>query len=141
MYKKTIKYTDFYGNEREEDFYFNLSKSECMKLELTTEGGLIEYAKRLIQAQSGKEIIDTFEKIVMMSYGEKSADGRRFVKGENMELAKAFKETPAYDILFMELLTNDETMAEFFNGVIDVDGPVVTAEEAMKRLNEVDSTK
>jgi len=27
MLKKTIKYTDFDGNERTEDFYFNLTKA------------------------------------------------------------------------------------------------------------------
>ena len=138
MYRKTIKYTDFNGNEREETFYFNLSKSECAKLELSTEGGLVEWARRMIQAQSGEEIINTFEKLVLMAYGEKSPDGRRFVKGENMELAKAFKETPAYDILFMELITNDETMAEFFNGVVGNDGPVITPEDAMKKLKETE---
>lgn len=121
MLKKTIKYTDYNGNEREEDFYFNLTKAECAKLEMSTEGGLEALANRMIQAQNGKEIIETFEKIVFMAYGEKSPDGRRFVKGENQELAKAFAETPAYDQLFMELITSDETMADFVNGIIPQD--------------------
>ena len=118
MLKKTIKYTDYNGNEREEDFYFNLTKAECAKLEISTEGGLEAFANRMIQSQNGREIVDTFEKIVLMAYGEKSPDGRRFVKGENQELAKAFAETPAYDILFMELITSDETMADFINGIV-----------------------
>lgn len=124
MLKKTIKYTDYNGTEREEDFYFNLTKAECYELQLSTEGGLEAMANRMIQAQNGEEIVRTFKDIVLMAYGEKSPDGRRFIKGDRLpdklygEIALAFSETPAYDQLFSELVTSDETMADFINGII-----------------------
>ena len=42
MLKKTITYTDYNGNERTEDFYFNLTKAEVVEMEMSTSGGLTE---------------------------------------------------------------------------------------------------
>ena len=42
MLKKTIKYNDYNGVERNEDFYFNLSQAELMEMEMSTTGGLTE---------------------------------------------------------------------------------------------------
>ena len=39
MLKKTVLYTDYNENEREEDLYFNLSKAEIMEMELSISGG------------------------------------------------------------------------------------------------------
>ena len=43
MFEKTIKFLDFDENEREETFYFHLSKPEIIELELSKEGGLQKY--------------------------------------------------------------------------------------------------
>ena len=74
MLKKTIKYKDFNGNEREEDFYFNLMQSEIAELELSTVGGFTESIQKIIQTQDGPEIIKQFKNIILKSYGERSAD-------------------------------------------------------------------
>lgn len=116
MLKKTIKYLDWKGVERTEDFYFNLSKSELTTMELSTEGGLQEKMNRIIEKQDGAEIIKIITDLLKASYGERSADGRQFVK--TPDLVEAFSFTPAYDIIFMELVTNPENAAAFFNGVI-----------------------
>ena len=84
MLKLTKTYTDYDGNERTEDFYFNLSKAELTKLEMSETGGLINFLQKIISAQDGKTIIETFEKIILMSYGEKSPDGRRFIKNDEI---------------------------------------------------------
>lgn len=120
MYKKTITYTDYNGVERTEDFYFNLTKAEINKLEISAEGGggLEALIKKAIQASDGKTIIETFDKIILTAYGEKSPDGRRFVKSP--ELSKAFSETEAYSELFMELMDGDNA-AEFIRKVIPQD--------------------
>lgn len=116
MLKKTIKYKDFNGNEREEDFYFNLMQSEIAELELSTAGGFTESIQKIIQTQDGPEIIKQFKKIILKSYGEKSADGKRFIKSD--ELSEAFSQTNAYSELFMELATDDEAASAFINGIV-----------------------
>lgn len=126
MLMKTITYTDYNGNERTEDFYFNLSKAECMELEMGTTGGLSEAIKKMIELQDTPSIIRLVKDWVLKAYGEKSLDGKRFVKSE--EIAAAFSQTEAYSQLFMELATNAEAAAEFFNNIIpkNVDEKVIT---------------
>lgn len=116
MLKRTIKYTDFDGNERSEDFYFHLSKAEVIEMEMGVTGGMTAMINRIVAAQDGKQIIDTFKMLILKSYGEKSPDGKRFVK--NQELRDAFEQTEAYSILFLELATNAEKSAEFVNGIV-----------------------
>lgn len=115
MIKRTIKYTDYKGNEREEDFYFNFSQPELMEMELTTKGGMSEYLEKIIKAQDREELIKWFKVIVLKAYGEKSEDGRRFIKSP--ELSEAFSQTEAFVQLYMELATDDEKAAEFVNGI------------------------
>ena len=116
MLKKTIKYTDYDGNEREEDFYFNLSKAEVTEMELSKEGGMSEYIKKISAAQNAPELIKLFKEIIMKSYGEKSLDGKRFIK--NQELTEAFIQTEAYSELFVELASNADEAVKFINGIM-----------------------
>ena len=116
MLKKTITYTDYNGNERKEDFYFNLSKAEIMEMELSTTGGLSEMIQRVVAAQDGPAIIKIFKDLVLKAYGVKSPDGKRFIKSE--ELSTEFAQTEAYVTIFMELATNAEAAAEFVNGIV-----------------------
>ncbi len=120
MIKKTITYTDYNGVERTEDFYFNLTKTELSKMELSTAGGLVAMIERIIAAKDGKAIMSTMESIIHQSYGEKSADGKRFEK-HNGALADAFAETEPYDILFMELVTDANAAAAFVKGILPED--------------------
>lgn len=119
MLKKRIKYVDYDGNQREEDFYFNLSKAEITELELTTEGGLEQLIEKIVDAKDTKQIIKFFKKIILMSYGEKSPDGKRFIK--NDELTEAFTQTEAYSELFMELASDENAASNFINGIIPRD--------------------
>lgn len=116
MLKKTIKYTDYDGNEREEDFYFNLNKAEITEMELSKQGGLSEYIKRIVAAQDAPSLIELFKELICKSYGEKSLDGKRFVK--NKELTEAFTQTEAYSELFVELASNAEEATKFVNGIM-----------------------
>lgn len=116
MLKKTIKYTDYNGNERAEDFYFNLSKAEVMEMEMSTTGGLGEQINKVIQTQDNPTIIKIFKDLILKAYGEKSADGKRFVK--NDEMRTAFQETEAYSNLFIELATDANAATAFINGII-----------------------
>lgn len=116
MIKKTIKFVDYDGNEREEDFYFNLTKAELTEMELSTEGGMEQMIRKIISTKDNKKIVEMFKEIILKSYGEKSLDGRRFIKSK--ELTDAFVQTEAYSELFMELATDADAAAAFVNGVV-----------------------
>lgn len=116
MLKKTITYTDYNGVERTEDFWFNLSQAEIMEMELSTSGGLAEMIKKIVAAQDAPAIIKIFKKIILQAYGEKSPDGKKFVKSD--EISTSFSQTEAYSNLFMELSTNADEAAKFVNGII-----------------------
>lgn len=116
MLKKNIKYVDYDGNERTEDFYFNLNKAEVIELQLGTVGGLTKTLEKIVQEKDSSRIIEYFKTLILKAYGEKSADGRRFIKSQ--ELRDAFEQTEAYSELFMELASNAQMAAEFVNGVL-----------------------
>lgn len=120
MLKKTIKYTDYNDVERNEDFYFNLSKAEITEMEMSTTGGLAEMIDKIVKAQDVPAIIKVFKDLVLKAYGEKSADGRLFLKEDEdgRPLCNKFKQTEAYSNLFMELATDADKAAEFVNGIL-----------------------
>ena len=119
MLKETIKYTDYNGVERTEDFWFHLSKAELMEWEMGTTGGLTEMIKRIVDAQDAPAIIKIFKELVLKAYGQKSPDGKRFIKSE--ELATEFSQTEAYSQLFMDLATDADKAAAFVNGIMPSD--------------------
>ena len=133
MLKKTIKYTDFNGVERTEDFYFNLTKAELMEMEMSTTGGLTEMVRRIVNTQDTPSILRVFKKIILKAYGQKSDDGKRFIKNE--ELSKEFEQTEAYSELFIELLQNEAEAAKFVNGLLPAD-LAKQVEEAQKDENK-----
>lgn len=116
MVKKTVTYTDYNGVERTEDFYFNLTEAEASEMELSVDGGLSNMIEGVIKAKSVPAIVKIFKELLLKSYGEKSADGRRFIKSQ--ELSTAFSQTEAYSILFMELGSNADKASEFVNAII-----------------------
>ena len=119
MLKETITYTDYNGVERTEDKYFNLTKAEVMEMEMSTEGGLAETIQKIVAEQNAPAIIKIFKDLILKAYGEKSMDGKRFIKSE--ELSTAFSQTEAYSILFMKLATDADAAAKFVNGIVPAD--------------------
>ena len=119
MLKKTIKYTDYNGEEQTEDFYFNLSKAELTEMELSTTGGYGEMLQGIVAAEEHTKLVPIIKDIIFKSYGEKSDDGKRFIKSP--ELSTAFSQTEAYSELFMEIATDADASAAFVNGIIPTD--------------------
>ena len=115
MLKKTITYTDYNNVERTEDFYFNLTKAELMEMEMGAVGGLSGMIAKIVSAKDAPSIIKVFKELVLKAYGEKSADGRRFIKSK--EISDAFAQTEAYSQLFMELATDADAASKFVNGI------------------------
>lgn len=116
MIKKTITYTDYNGDVRTEDFFFHLNKVELADIQLGTLGGMDNYIERISKEKDKNKIYSLFKEIILKSYGEKSPDGRRFIKSE--ELTKAFEQTEAFVELFMELGNDAEAAAKFVNGIM-----------------------
>ena len=119
MLKKSITYTDFNGVKRTEDFYFNLSKPELLKMQSSVKGGYDVRLKGMASDLNGGVIMEFFEDLISRSYGEKTEDGRRFMK--SAEISESFMQTPAYEVLFEELVTDDKAAAEFVNAVMPAD--------------------
>lgn len=118
MLKKTITYEDWNGETRTEDFYFNLTRTELIEMETGMVPGrsLTDTLQTLITDKDMGMIVQTIKEIVLKAYGEKSADGKRFVK--NQDVRDSFEQNPAYDILYMELAQNAEKAADFLNGIM-----------------------
>lgn len=119
MLKKTVTYVDFDGNKRTEDFYFNLMKSELVDMQWSCEGGVKAMIEKIIQEKNEPRLIELFKEIVLKAYGEKSPDGRRFIKTEDVQLA--FSQTQAYSDIFMELATDANSAINFVNGIMPAD--------------------
>ena len=119
MLQKKIKFTDYDGNVREETFYFGLNKAEVTMMQLRRTGGLDKKLERVAEKQDVPFIMETFRSLILDSYGEKSEDGRRFIKSE--ELKRDFEQTEAFSELFMELCTDAKAAANFVAGIMPSD--------------------
>lgn len=133
MIKKTITYTDYNGLERTEDFWFNITEAEALEMEMSTTGGYCDMIRRVVAAQDMPTVIKEFKDFIFNAYGEKSPDGKRFVKSE--ELSTAFSQTEAYSQLYMELSTDADKAAEFINGVIPNKKPAASQHPAIAPVN------
>lgn len=126
MLTKTITYEDFNGVKRTETFHFNLSRTEIVELEMSTEGGIADAIQKLADAKDMVSIFKLYKDIIKKSYGVKSDDGRRLVKSD--EIFSAFESTNAYDEFFMELCSDTDKAIEFITGIM----PKEAAEKALK---------
>ena len=116
MLKKTIEYRDYNDTLRKEDFYFNLTQAEVVEMETEQTGGLAEMITRAVNAKDMPAVIKIFKDLVLRAYGEKSLDGRQFIK--NDKVRESFAQTEAYSILFMELATDADAAAAFVKGIL-----------------------
>lgn len=102
MLKKTISYTDYDGNQRTEDFYFNLSMAELTEMQMGVEGGMRGYIQRIMAANDQTALMKLFKDVLLLTYGKKSDDGRLFLK--NDAIRAEFEASPAFSAIYMELM-------------------------------------
>lgn len=131
MLKKTIQFENFNGETESDDFYFHLTKSDLARLELG-KGGMEEYINRIVKAGNGEEIVAMFEKFIKESYGVRSIDGRRFIK--NAEVLEEFTSSAAYDVFFLQLVTDAAFGAEFVNGIMPAE--LIAEAKALKAVED-----
>lgn len=132
MLKKTITYVDYDGNERSEEFMFNLTHAEITQMEFGTIGGLSNLLKKIVAEQDLKRIMEYFRTLILSAYGEKSLDGKHFHKSE--EISKNFENTEAYSVLFMEIVRDSKSAADFVNGIVPKDARKALAEASAPSL-------
>ncbi len=119
MLKREIKYTDFNDEEHVDVFYFNWTKPEIMAMQVQVEGGFGQFLQNIVETKNNKELVARFQEIILSAYGEKSEDGKRFIKSD--EISKQFSQTAAYEVLYMELLENETAAAEFIAALVPKD--------------------
>lgn len=143
MYIKTIKYPNMFdGHMIEEDFYFNLSKREIVNLQYSRPEGFDAYLKKIMAEKDAKAIFEFFTELIRLSVGQRSEDGRRFVKSP--QFTEDFMLSNAGDEFLFELLDNNDTANEFVRGIMpaslieEIDK--AEAEEASKPQPEPPST-
>ena len=116
MLKKTITYEDYDGNKRTEDSYFNLNESELTQLRLSRSGGIEKMLERIVQEQNAPEIIAMVKEIMLLAYGEKSDDGKVFLKSP--EISHRFECTEAFNEIFMDICSSPEQASDFFRAIL-----------------------
>jgi hypothetical protein len=132
MLKLPITYEDYDGKSVTEEFYFNMSKIEWLRFQAEFHGGFEDVIKKLVEAEDLKQIMAEFEKLVLLTYGER--DGNKFLK--NDDIVQGFKSTAAYHQFIWELATDEEKAAAFINGVMPKD-----LEQEAQRLEAQAKTK
>lgn len=116
MIKESITWTDYDGQERTEDFYFNLTQAEVVEMNLAIPGGLEKLLKDMIDTKDVPKLAEYFKTIICKAYGKKSPDGRKFMKSK--EILEDFTSTEAYSIFYMGLATDADRASNFVNKVL-----------------------
>lgn len=135
MLKKTVTYTDFNDEEITEDLFFHLSQAELVEIELGYQpDGLAVAFQKMLDSQDGKAIVTAFKDLILKGYGKKSSDGKRFIK--NSIIREEFESSKAWDVIFMELVTDPDKMNEFIIGIVPTE-MAAKAEEVIKAGGEI----
>lgn len=116
MLKKVVDYVDFNDENQTDTLYFNLTEAEVVRLDVQFKGGLIRFIENLDEEVNPEDILSLFEKVIRAAYGEKSEDGKHFLK--NDEMMAMFHQSAAYSALFVGLLQDTENATAFFNGLL-----------------------
>lgn len=140
MYKKTISYKDYNGKERTEDYYFNIDEGEIVEMEMSVNGGYSNMIERVVKEESNPELFKIFKDFVCKAYGEKSADGKYFLKEdeEGRPLVRKFLQTKAYSALMMEFMTKTQSFTDFVNRIIPAEMAEKYAASTQATTSDVD---
>lgn len=121
MVKETLTFKDLDGNDIKQDFYFGYTETELAVMEASTKGGLIALADKITNEQDGERLMKLFQQLILGAYGVKSSDGIHFMKEDPVDhhkYADEFKQTDAYNQLFIKMAHDAKFASDFFNGVM-----------------------
>ena len=115
MQKLTVQYQNFDGDLETEDLYFHLNIKELQEME-NWDVPLTKRIAKLTKTEDGKEAFELMRDIVEAAYGERSADGKRFVK--NPEVLKNFTQGLAYDEVIISFIDGTTDLGKFVEGLL-----------------------
>lgn len=139
MLVKQITYEDYDGNQRTEDFYFNLSRAELIEMECGVKGGLTKKLEAISKSGDPTLIMPVFKDIILKSYGKKSDDGKRFMKSK--EISDEFSQTEAYSELMIELIRDENAASDFINGLVNIKPEELEAAKAKANIAALPKAK
>lgn len=142
MIKETLTFKNFDGDDVQQDFWFGYNETELSVMETSTKGGLIALAEKITNEQDGEKLMKLFQELILGAYGVKSSDGIHFMKEDPIDhhkYADEFKQTDAYNQLFMKMSRDDKFATEFFNGVMPA--AAQTKMQEMKKNEELPGQK
>jgi hypothetical protein len=128
MYEKNIKFKDFFGSDRIEKRYFNLSEAEVLDAQFDKQGDFSQLVQGIANTKDIESLGKLFKEIILRSYGEPSPDGIYFNKSK--EIRDRFENSALYNALYTELLFDADAASEFINHVIPVDSIQKLTEKA-----------
>lgn len=116
MLKKHVKYQGFDGEIIEEDLYFNLTRMDAIELSARYESkDLAAYMDEIVKKKDIVSLYRVLKDIVLLAYGVKSEDGKRFIKNESVQ--KEFEESLAFAQLIEDLHETESALSEFVTGI------------------------
>lgn len=134
MLKKDITYTNVDGEVTTGTFYFNMTKAELLKLELSEDDGMKAKIERISKpGAKGREILETFDSILRHSYGIRTASGD-FIKPP--EAFQQFLASEAYSELLFEIATNADKATEFVTALMPANLAAEVEKEILQVRNE-----
>ena len=116
MLKQRVKYEGFDGELIEEDLYFNLTRMDLIELNDRYESkDMAAYMDKIVKEKNIKELYKVLKDIILMAYGTKSEDGKRFIK--NQTVKDEFAESLAFSQLIEDFHETDTAMSDFVTGI------------------------
>jgi hypothetical protein len=134
MIKRTVTYTDFDGNVQTDEVYFHLSKQEFidlteMEAEVRSWAERFNGEERELTSEEIRGVLALVRKLGLKGYGERSADGKRFVK--SAQLAEEFSQTALWDEFLFSLFQNPDELNQFLVSLV----PTEYREQSAARNN------
>lgn len=115
MQKITVTYENFDGENVTEDLYFHLNIKELQEME-NWDPSLTERIAKLTKTEDGKDAFNLMRDIIETAYGERSSDGKRFLKSP--EIRNMFTEGLAYDEVIIQFLDGTTDLGKFIEGLL-----------------------
>ena len=116
MIKKTVSYTDFNGDKQTDTLYFNLNKAELGKLQMKMNGKFLDHMQLLLEQKQIEGVYNFIYNLVLDSYGEKDASGKKFIK--NSQMKEDFENSIAFSEVLMNVISSPENMSAFIKGIL-----------------------
>jgi len=139
MIKQTISYTDYNGQPQVEDHYFHATKAELLD-HMDIKPQLEELSRRLegddgevrdLREDEVMDILNLVKRLVRLSFGQRSKDGKNFYKGD--DIWREFESSAAYDAMLFALFENPEKAFAFMSGIMPKD--LLEQAEAQAKLD------